>query len=165
MSLRRASKDEVIALRAILNYQLGVNIGEKLLPDNILVRVSPKTGRIREVFLSNGVKLGSIRASSYTFLLTLKAAEIIKSLVKPKKLRLIVPNEMAYDVAKYSTNIFSRHVLDVDEELRAGDEVIIVDENDKLLCIGRMLLSPYEIMFFTRGIAARVRECVSYGEY
>ncbi len=161
--LRKASREEVTYLRSILNHQLGVDVADKVIPSDILVKVSPRTGRIREVFLPNGLKIASIRASSYTFNLTIHAARIIKDLVKPIRLRLVVVNEIAEDIIKFSTNVFSKHVLDVDEELRSGDEVLIVDEDDNLLCVGRMLLSPYEVMFFTRGIAARVRGCVSHG--
>ncbi len=161
--IRRARKEEVLFLRSILNHQLGINIADRVIPEDILVKVSPRTGRIREVFLPNGLKLASIRASSYTFNLTIHMARIIKELVKPVKLRLVVANEIANDVIRFSTNVFSKHVIDVDDDLRAGDEVLIVDENDNLLCVGRMLLSPYEIMFFTRGIAARIRGCVGHG--
>ncbi len=42
-------------------------------------------------------------------------------------------------------------------DLRAGDEVLIVDENDNLIRTGTLVLSPQECMDFERGIAVRIR--------
>ena len=164
MGLRKATKEELSFLRAILMHQLDLDpfIAEKVLPEEVLVKVSPRTGKIREIFLPSGVKVASLRASSFTLNLTLYAAKVIKSYVKPMKLRVCVVNEISQDILANPTNVFAKHVIDVDNELRAGDEVMVVNESDDLLCVGRMLLSPYEIMFFTRGIAVRIRECVRY---
>ena len=160
--VRKATKDEVYILRSILNHQLGINVADKVLPDKLLLRISPNTGRIREILDINGRRLATLRASSYTFNLTLELAKRIKTVVPSPRLRVIVINEISDDIIKHSSNVFSRHVLQVDEHLRAGDEALIVNEDDKLLCVGRLHLSPYEIIHFIRGVAVRVRECVSY---
>lgn len=143
-------------LRAIANHQFRIDIGVRLIPDDVLLRISRSTGRVREVLTSDGVRIAAIRASTFTFNLSLYAAQVLHA--STSRLRAVVVSDVADYVAK-GTSVFSRHILDVDPSLRAGDEVLVVDESDRLLCVGRLALSPYEIMFFTRGVAVKLREC------
>ncbi len=154
--IREASRDEIETLRAVANYQFKSYVGDKLIPDNVLLKISKNTGRIREVLTSNKVRIASIRASSFTFNLSLYAAQILHKYVD--KLRVVVVSDVVEDLIK-GTSVFSRHVLRVDNDLRAGDEALVVDELDNLLCVGKLALSPVEIMFFTRGVAVKLREC------
>ncbi len=157
--VRKASTEEVSFLRSILNYQVGREVAHEIIPEGILVKVSRRTGRIREVLLPDGRRLASIRASSFTFNFTLELGKLLHTLIQPPGLRAVVVNEVVPYVIKGSS-VFSRHIIEVDEELRAGDEVLVVDESDNLLCTGRLILSPEEIMHFIRGPAIRLRECV-----
>lgn len=154
--IREATREEVESLRAIANHQFRINIGSKLIPGDVLLKISKNTGRVRELLTRDGVKIAAVRASTFTLNLSLYAARILHE--STKKLRAIIASDVANYVVN-GTSVFSRHVLDVDPSLRAGDEVLVVDESDKLLCIGRLMLSPYEIMFFTRGVAIKLREC------
>lgn len=52
---------------------------------------------------------------------------------------------------------FAKHVIDIDPELRAGEEVLITDKNDRLLATGQLLLSPAEIRDLDSGTAVDVR--------
>lgn len=154
--IRRATPEEVKKLRYIANYQFREEVAHHLIPEDIYVKISRNTGRVREVLSDEGIRIASIRASTYTFNLSLYGASILHKVTK--KLRVVITSEVAEDVVKGSS-VFSRHVMSVDEDLRAGDEVLVVDECDNLLCVGRLVLSPYEVMFFTRGVAVKLREC------
>jgi uncharacterized protein with predicted RNA binding PUA domain len=44
--------------------------------------------------------------------------------------------------------------------MRPGDEVLVTDEGDSLVAIGRMILTSNEMQAFSTGIAIRVREGV-----
>jgi uncharacterized protein with predicted RNA binding PUA domain len=154
--IRRATPEEVKKLRYIANYQFREEVAHYLIPEDIYVKISRNTGRVREVLSDEGIRIASIRASTYTFNLSLYGASILHKVTK--KLRVVIASEVAEDVVKGSS-VFSRHVMSVDEDLRAGDEVLVVDECDNLLCVGRLVLSPYEVMFFTRGVAVKLREC------
>jgi uncharacterized protein with predicted RNA binding PUA domain len=71
------------------------------------------------------------------------------------------------DVSKYIASggdVFAVHVLKVDDEIRAKDEVIIVDENRQLLAVGRATLSAPEIRAFKTGVAVKVRHGVNSRE-
>ena len=160
-SLRPAKPDELHFLRSLANYQFRANIGDKFLPNNanVRVKISRNTGRIREVWL-NDKRVASLRASSYTYILTIEGGKILHKLIPFPSLRVVVVNEISDDILANPTNVFARHVIMIDENLRPGDEVLVVNEDDKLLCVGRLHLSPYEVLHFIRGVAVKVKECV-----
>ncbi len=48
----------------------------------------------------------------------------------------------------------------MDEDIRANDEVIVVNEEDELLATGKAKLSAFEMLAFERGVAVEVRQGV-----
>jgi len=54
-------------------------------------------------------------------------------------------------------DVFAVHVVKADEEVRAKDEVIVVDEDNRVLAVGRALLSSVEMTAFKTGVAVKVR--------
>jgi len=159
--VRKAKPSELRRLRAILEHQLGVSgIGEKVFPEGVLLKISRNTGKIREILAPTGETIATVLASTYTFNLKLPAAKIIHENIPPPKLRVVVANEIAEDLVTYGNSAFAKHILYVDEDLRAGSEALVVDENDNLLCVGRLILSPDEIIHFITGPAVKLRECV-----
>jgi len=160
--IRRPTLLELRMLRAIANYQFRTNIGNELIPSDVYVKVSKSTGKIREVLTNNRGLLLVLRASDYMFNLTKLSAIRLHKLLKPPKNRVIVVNEVS-EFIREGRNVFARHVIAIDEDLRANDEVIVVNEDDELLGYGRLKLSPLETMFFTRGLAVLVRGGVKNG--
>lgn len=77
-----------------------------------------------------------------------------------KKLRVVISEEAAPFVEKGKT-AFIKHVVEIDPELRAGEEVLVTDETDKLLATGQLLLSPAEILVLNSGAAVDVRAGVA----
>jgi len=53
--------------------------------------------------------------------------------------------------------VFAAHVAKADDSIHAKDEVIVVDENGKVLAVGRALLSGSEMKAFKTGVAVKVR--------
>jgi len=156
--IRRAGPEELKLLRAIADYQFKAPVGNILVPDDVNLKISKNTGRLREIISSDGRRVASIRASTFTYNLTLYGASLLHKATKPPKLRVVAVSEVSNEIIRTSS-LFSRHVLTVDDDLRAGDEVLVVNEGDELLCVGRLVLSPDEVMYFTRGVAVRLREC------
>lgn len=157
---RRATRDEVCVLRSIADYQFGLGVGREVVPDNVYLRISRSTGRIRAVLDESGRVLYTLRAYTHTLIPSIHGALLIHRAVKYPKLRCVVVSEVSEDLVKHKSSVFSRHVLYVDEDLRAGDEVLVVDESDRLLCTGTLRLSPLEILEFIRGSAVRIRACL-----
>ncbi len=51
-------------------------------------------------------------------------------------------------------DVFATHVVKVDDEIRAKDEVIVKDESGNVLAVGRALLSSVEMTAFKIGVAS-----------
>jgi len=158
--VRVATDEEVEVLRAIADYQFGLGVGAAVIPDKPLLRVSRRTGRVRAVVDPEEGVLFTVRASTYTLIPTILGATRLRRALPFPRLRCVVVNEVADEVVARRSTVFSRHVLLIDESLRPGDEVLVVDESDRLLCVGTLKLSPTEVMEFIRGAAIRVRACV-----
>ena len=54
-------------------------------------------------------------------------------------------------------NVFAKHVVDVDPELRPEEEVLVVGRRDRLLAVGRSFFNAEEMKSFKIGVAVKVR--------
>ena len=142
-------------VRSIADYQFGKGVGAKLFPDNIEIQLSPRTGRIRYINLS-GERLATLRPTDGLLSLSIKAAQTITNNIPEAKCIVTVKNEVSPYIAK-GGDVFAVHVVKVDSEVGAKDEVIAVNEDGKLLAVGRTLLSSGEISAFKTGVAVKIR--------
>jgi uncharacterized protein with predicted RNA binding PUA domain len=142
-------------VRSIADYQFGKRVGAKLFPDNIEIQFSPRTGRIRYINL-NGERLATLRPTDGLLSLSVKAAQFMAEHVPDAKCFLTVKNDVAQYIAR-GGDVFAVHVVKIDEEIGAKDEVIAIDEDGKVLAVGRTLLSSAEIKAFKTGVAVKVR--------
>ncbi len=159
MIKRSIKPEELRRLRKIIDYQIGLGAGKILLPstNRVEVAVSPNTMRIRNVYVDGRLAF-SVRASDTKILLHIYGGKLlIESYRNPPK--VVIANEIAPYIIE-GGNVFARHVLSIKEWLRAGDEVVVVDESRNLVAVGTLKLSPEEILFFTRGEAVRVRDTI-----
>lgn len=161
--VRKPTNEELRFLRSIMNYQFMIDEADKVITDDVLLRVSKNTGRIRAVLDgATGKTIATLVASTHTFNLWLEGGLRLHRVVPKPKLRVVVFNEISDGVVEAKSTVFAKHVLSIDEDLRSGDEVLVVDEDDNLLCVGRLVLSPDEVMQLLVGPAVKVRECVKY---
>ncbi|RLE50810.1 MAG: pseudouridine synthase [Candidatus Methanomethylicota archaeon] len=147
--------NDLYRIRKIAEYQFGIGIGNILFPDGVIIEKSKRTGRIRRVYY-NGKLIATIRANDGHLALSIEGARRIHMGTKKPKLRVIVKSEIA-EFIKKGRNVFAKHVIDADPNIRAGEEVIVVDENDNLLAVGKATLSGEEMIAFKTGIAVKVR--------
>jgi uncharacterized protein with predicted RNA binding PUA domain len=146
------AKDRV---RSIADYQFGKGVGTKLFPEDITIQLSPRTGRIRYINL-NGERLATLRPTDGLLSLSIKAAETMAQDIPEAKCFVTVKNEVASYIAK-GGDVFAVHVVKVDDEVGAKDEVIAIDEDHHVLAVGRTLLSSGEIRAFKTGAAIKTR--------
>ncbi len=161
--ISQITREDFYKLKQVIDYQFGSKISDILLGSSsnlsrIYVYKSPNTLRIREVYLEDK-PLFTIRAEDFKILLRIYGAYLLWKNTRTPEYRVVVVSDIA-EYIENGGNVFSRHVLSVDENRRYGDEVIVVDEDDRLLGVGTLKLSPEEILFFTRGEAVRIRETV-----
>jgi uncharacterized protein with predicted RNA binding PUA domain len=88
-------------------------------------------------------------------------ARRLHALFESPRLRVVASDDAAPFVAK-GGNVFAKHVLSVDEEIRAGEEVLVVDSQDRLLATGTSVLAPEEMLQIKRGIAVAARKAAEH---
>lgn len=148
-------------VRTIADYQFGRGASEALFPDNVEFQLST-TKRIRQILLDNN-RIATVRAKDGMLTLSIMGAGKLHEFIGYPGRRVVVNSDAAPFVAKGKT-AFSRHVVTADPDIRAGEEVLVVDENDRLLATGKALLSPLEMLSFKKGIAVDVRGGVESGD-
>lgn len=114
-----------------------------------------KTGKIRHVH-ENGVLLATLRPMDGLFVLTMEGAQKLHKLL-PFCDRRVITDEEAVPFVKEGRDLFAKFVVDLDETLRPNEEVLLVDRNDVLLGVGKLLLSPEEAKSFKKGVAVQCR--------
>ncbi|BDC35674.1 PUA domain-containing protein [Candidatus Methanoliparum sp. LAM-1] len=141
-------------LRTIADFQFVINAGEILFPDNIKILYS-KTGKPRQVFL-NGERVATIRPKDGLFTLSILGAELLKEHFSYPSLRVVVMNEVSEFISD-GKNVFAKHVIAADQNIKGEEEVIVVNEDDLLLGTGRSVLSAEEMLLFDIGVAVNIR--------
>jgi uncharacterized protein with predicted RNA binding PUA domain len=146
-------------IRSIADYQFGKGIGAKLFPENVKITYSKTTGRIRYVHL-NGKRLATLRPTDGLLSLSITAARIVAENRGFATCFVTVQQDVSTFAAD-GHDVFAAHVVKADDAIRAKDEVIVVDEESRLLAVGRALLSSAEMRAFKTGVAVKVRHgCV-----
>jgi len=140
---------------SVADFQFGRGVGHLLFPRKVKIEYSRRTGRIRYVYL-NGIRLATMRPTDGLFSLSLVGAKRLAGHPGKAKCIAIVKSSVAEFVAA-GGDVFAVHMLYADEDIRAKDEVIVVDENNNVLAVGRAMLSSEEMTSFKRGVAVKVR--------
>ena len=91
--------------------------------------------------------------------LTIEGGKRLHKTLSPPKLRVVTDQEVAKFIAE-GRSVFAKHVKSVDPQIRAGDEVLVTDEEDKLLAVGKAHLSPREMVDLSHGVAVKTRHSI-----
>ncbi len=145
---------DIHKVKKIMEYQFGQG-ADTLIDEKVRIKRSRKTGRIRWIYDKKEL-IASVRASDHFIIPKIPLAEKLHKFFKYPKLRVVIDKE-ALPFVSEGKSVFAKFVREIDMDLRAGDEVLIVDENDNLIRTGTLILSPQECLDFERGIAVRVR--------
>jgi uncharacterized protein with predicted RNA binding PUA domain len=146
---------ELAKIRAIADYQFGKGVGVKLFPENVEVEYSPRTGRIRFISL-DGERLATLRPTDGLLSLSVKAAKFMAENAAFAHCFVAVRNDVSEYIAA-GGDVFAVHVVKADVEIRASDEVIVLDEAGNVLAVGKGVLSSVEMTAFKSGVAVKVR--------
>ena len=145
---------ELRRIRVVANYQFGRH-ASKAFPKTIMITRSPNTHRIRHIY-NNDKLLATYRPKDGLLALSTHGGQALLSIFKPPRLRVeVVPG--VEEVIKTGGNVFCKHVQHVDPELRPAEEVLVVDEKDRLLAVGRSFFNAEEMLSFKIGVAVKVR--------
>ena len=152
----RYKKDDVKKIKAIADYQFGYGAGEELFKGNINIEKSKKTGKIRHIY-DGKTLIVNMRASDSFLVLSKEGAKRLHNAMSYPKNRVVV-NKDSEPFALDGKSVFCKFVTDCDDNIRAKDEVLIVNEADKLLAYGKALLGACEIEQFNTGQAIKTRK-------
>jgi predicted RNA-binding protein (TIGR00451 family) len=157
LQIVRPRLHELRRIRVVANYQFGRG-ASKAFPKTILITRSPNTHRIRHIFRDN-ILLATYRPKDGLLALSIGGGEALLKIFKPPRLRVrVVPG--VEDFITKGGNVFCKHVQEVDPELRPAEEVLVVDEKDRLLAVGRSFFNAEEMLSFKVGVGVKVRHGV-----
>lgn len=149
-------------IRTVADYQFGREAGEWLFPEKVKIVFSKRTGRIRYIYL-DGKRLATLRPTDGLLSLSIKGAKRIVENASAAKCFVTVRDDVSKFIAE-GGDVFAAHVEKADDEIRAKDEVIVVDGKGGVLAVGRAVLSGEEMRAFKRGVAVKVRRgCMDEG--
>jgi uncharacterized protein with predicted RNA binding PUA domain len=140
--------------RMIAGLQFGRGAGEALFLDDTTYSLS-STKRLRYLY-SGKERIATVRANDGLLTLSMLGAQRLHAHLVAPRLRVVASDDAAPFVAK-GGNVFARHVIAVDPEIRAGEEVLVVDGQDRLLATGKAVLAPEEMLQINRGVAVSIR--------
>lgn len=142
-------------IRAVADYQFGPGAGEALFPEGVALLLG-NTGRVRQIVLG-GERIATLRARDGRLTLGLAGGLRLHRRFPPPRWRVVVSADAAPFVAG-GRSAFARHVAGCDPEVRALDEVLVVDPEDRLLATGQARLGSAEMGVLKRGIAVDIRD-------
>ena len=143
-------------VRDIADFQFGRGVGGKLFPDECRVEVSKRTGRPRYVYLG-GEFLATIRYPDNLIALSLEGARRLRSALGENAPRVVIRKEAINKVLN-GLNLAPRDISFCNPSIRPGDEVIIEDEDERVLAVGRAVVSAQTMRELSRGTAVKLRK-------
>jgi 7-cyano-7-deazaguanine tRNA-ribosyltransferase len=139
-------------VEAVFDWQFPGHLLPLAGPDLRGIR-SRNTGRLREVAYQNrpAFQIGNDGLARPTWI----GAQLLHEFVKPPHLRVTV-REDAVPFVREGRSLFSRFAGPSDPGVVPGASVLLVDEDDQLLAVGRSELAAHEMGRLTRGAAVTV---------
>ncbi len=137
---------------ALLRWQYGAPVAERL-RSGLEGERSRRSGRLRAIRSSTGIDfhVGTDGVPRPSFRGAMRLHRIL-----PAGRHRVVAAEDAVPFVRSGRSLFSRFVAASDPALSPGSTALLVDPNDELLAVGRLLLAPHEMRALHRGVAVRV---------
>ncbi len=155
MSTGYSENSSLRRVQTIADYQFGGGVGTSLFCEGCTFIFST-TGRIRQI-LDGGIRLATVRASDGRLTLGIEGAKRLQPLLPSPGYRVVIRDDVAEFVAQ-GKNTFAKHVVAADPAIRAGDDVLVVSGNDRLIACGSASLSGAGMLAFNYGVAVKVRQ-------
>lgn len=141
-------------LRRIADFQFGNGIGEKIFPDDCEITVSRTTGRIRTIS-RNGNMLATMRAHDGFVGLTFEGGLRLHEISTGMKNKVMVTGESAIYNSQ-GKSVFFKFIEQNDSEIIPLNDVLVVDPDDRLVAVGRALVSGREMGMYREGVAVSI---------
>jgi uncharacterized protein with predicted RNA binding PUA domain len=151
------SKSRILKkIQSILRFQFESDVFERILTiDNVRIEFSRSTGNMRYIYC-NKERLLSYKPTTGMFTLSILGAKLLHSHSIPPEHRVIILSEVEEFIRK-GKSVFAHHVKQIHPYLRIGSEVLIVNEEDDLLAVGKLSIPP-NYAGLSVGVAVAVRK-------
>jgi len=147
-------------IQSIADFQFGKGAGNILFPEETMIERSRGTNRIRYIYRNNE-RICSFRVRDGYLIPSILGGEILhKNNFGPK----VIVNEDAEPFVRDGKTVFSKHVVDVDDDISAKDEVIITNQKGKFLGIGTAKIPGKLIKEMNSGVAVATRKGIGKKE-
>jgi len=142
---------------SLLKYQYKISIDKiKTIDLNKLsFTISKRTGRLKYIKYNN-ILIATFRYQDGYLIFTKYGLKFALNLIPYPENRVVIPKRVSKFIAE-GKSLFSKHIITIDPELRPESEVIIVDQDDNPVALGKLLMSIKDIKYFKSGVAVKVR--------
>ncbi len=147
------SMDQTLKLQHSLDALFGKGVS-KYLPKDVEMTFSRKTGRIRTVS-HKGKLLCTLRIDGGLAISPYFAQILLKS--KTFRENCVEINKDAAPFVKEGRSVFCKHVVWCGKKVRISADTPVLFE-DKVIAVGKAVLSCEMILDFDRGVAVKVRD-------
>lgn len=144
--------DQLLKLQQTIDALFGLNVS-KYLPRKTKLILSKKTGRIRTAYFEDKL-LCTLRIDGGLAITPYFAQLLLKS--KKFKENCLEVNADSVPFVKEGRSVFCKHVVWSGKNIRIASETPILFEN-KVIAVGRAVLSKEMISDSKRGVAVKVR--------
>lgn len=142
-------------LHALLTYQWGENVGKLANLDSLQVVLSKSTGKIRHCKKSEDILFTVVPNTGLLTPTYQGGLELLNAGIDDTY-RVIMDSDVSEFVAS-GKSALAKFVKLASPQLKAGEEVLVLDESQNLLGTGRALISGLEMISFNRGVAVAIR--------
>ncbi len=142
-------------LRAVLTYQWGPEVASMVNLEGLSIDISRSTGKIRHVKLGSEI-IFTLVPTTGLFTATYEGGfQLLKHDLDSKYI-VRLDDEVREYVAD-GKSALAKFITHANPNLRAGEEVVVVDSSNTLLGVGKALLTGREMIAFQRGVAVNIR--------
>ncbi len=141
--------------KALLIHQWGENAGEIADIEDLQIVLSKSTGKIRHC-MSNAEILFTVVPTTGLLIPTYRGGQELLRAGLEDTYKVTIDSDVSEFVAA-GKSALAKFVKTADSKLRAGEEVLVLDEVQNLLGTGKALISGQEMTTFNRGVAVQIR--------
>ena len=141
---------------AVFKFQF--NCDRSLFNSSDFIVRSKATGHIRNILRDSKI-LATMRNDGF-FTLSIHGGSALQKIKEYPMSRVVVTPDSGEFNAK-DFNVFFKFIKDFDENIIAGNEVMVVGENDELYAVGHSTVSGTEMKSYREGVAVKVHEGIN----
>jgi uncharacterized protein with predicted RNA binding PUA domain len=145
--------DSVLKIKHTMDALFGKGVSNYL-PSDIKISYSKNTGRIKQVYQNDNL-LCTLRTDGGLAITTFFAQILIIS--KKFKENCLEIDDESKTFVQEGSSVFCKHVKWCGKNIMIGGDVSII-HNDKVIAVGKAVLSSRMIKSFKKGVAVKIRD-------